>query len=71
MEPSHISKIIQQKAALVRTELLIQAHQRRLVQYIKQLYNVELYIMSLLPISEPQCVDSFTTYSYTGAVKYC
>ena len=36
MEPSHIPKIIQQKAALVRAELLIQAHQRQLVQYIKQ-----------------------------------
>ena len=44
MEPSHIPKIIQQKAALVRSELLIQAHQRQLVQYIKQLYNMNLYI---------------------------
>ena len=44
MEPSHIPKIIQQKAALVRSELLIQAHQRQLVQYIKQLYNMDLYI---------------------------
>ena len=44
MEPSHIPKIIQQKAALVRAELLIQAHQRQLVQYIKQLYNMDLYI---------------------------
>ena len=43
MEPSHIPKIIQQKAALVRSEL-IQAHQRQLVQYIKQLYNMDLYI---------------------------
>ena len=44
MEPSHIPKIIQQKAALVRSELLIQAHQRQLVQYIKQLYNMDLFI---------------------------
>ena len=44
MEPSHIPKIIRQKAALVRSELLIQAHQRQLVQYIKQLYNMDLYI---------------------------
>ena len=43
MEPLHIPKIIQQKAALVRAELLIQAHQRQLVQYIKQLYNMDLY----------------------------
>ena len=44
MEPSHIPEINQQKAALVRTELLIQAHQRWLVQYVKQLYNMDLYI---------------------------
>ena len=44
MEPSHIPKIIRQRAALVRGELLIQAHQRPLVQYIKQLYNMDLYI---------------------------
>ena len=51
MEPSHIPKIIQQKAALVRAELLIQAHQRQLVQYIKQLYNMELYIHVSTPPS--------------------
>ena len=44
MEPSHIPEINQYKAALVRTELLIQAHQRQLVQYVKQLYNMDLYI---------------------------
>ena len=44
MELSHIPKIIQQKAALVRSKLLIQAHQRQLVQYVKQLYNMDLYI---------------------------
>ena len=44
MEPSQIPKINRQKAALVRAELLIQAHQRQLVQYIKQLYNMDLYI---------------------------
>ena len=44
MEPSHIPKIIRQKAALVRSKLLIQAHQRQLVQCIKQLYNMDLYI---------------------------
>ena len=27
----------------MRAELLIQAHQRQLVQYIKQLYNMDLY----------------------------
>ena len=44
MEASHIPKINQYKAALVRTKLLIQAHQRWLVQYVKQLYNMNLYI---------------------------
>ena len=28
----------------MRAELLIQAHQRQLVQYVKQLYNMDLYI---------------------------
>ena len=44
MEPSHIPEINRHKTALVRTELLIQAHQRQLVQYVKQLYNMDLYI---------------------------
>ena len=44
MEPLHIPEINRYKAALVRTELLIQAHQRQLVQYVKQLYNMDLYI---------------------------
>ena len=44
MEPLHIPKINRYKAALVGTELLIQAHQRWLVQYVKQLYNMDLYI---------------------------
>ena len=44
MEPSHIPEINRYKAALVRTKLLIQAHQRQLGQYVKQLYNMDLYI---------------------------
>ena len=44
MEPSHIPEINQCKAALVGTELLIQAHQRQLVQYVKQLYDMDLHI---------------------------
>ena len=44
MEPSHIPEINWCKAALVRTEHLIQAHQRQLVQYMKQLYNMDLHI---------------------------
>ena len=44
MEPSHIPEINLHKADLVRAELLIQAHQRQLVQYVKQLYNIDLHI---------------------------
>ena len=44
MEPSHIPEKNLCKAALVRTELLIQAHQRQLVQYVEQLYNMDLHI---------------------------
>ena len=44
MEPSHIPEINLCKVDLVRTELLIQAHQRQLIQYVKQLYNMDLHI---------------------------
>ena len=44
MEPSHIPEINLCKADLMRTELLIQAHQRQFVQYVKQLYNMDLHI---------------------------
>ena len=44
MEPSHIPEINLHKADLMRAELLIQAHQRQLVQYVKQLYNRDLHI---------------------------
>ena len=44
MEPLHIPEINLCKVDLVRTELLIQAHQRQLVQYVKQLYNMDLHI---------------------------
>ena len=44
MEPSHIPEINLCKADLMRTKLLIQAHQRQLVQYVKQLYNMDLHI---------------------------
>ena len=44
MEPLHILEINLHKADLVRTELLIQAHQRQLAQYVKQLYNMDLHI---------------------------
>ena len=44
MEPLHIPEINQHKAALVRAKLLIQAHQRWFVQYVKQLCNMDLHI---------------------------
>ena len=44
MEPLHIPEINRYKAALVKTELLIPAHQRWLVQYVRQLYNMNLHI---------------------------
>ena len=44
MEPSHIREINLCKADLMRTELLIQAHQQQLVQYVRQLYNMDLHV---------------------------
>ena len=44
MEPTHIPEINLHKANLMRTELLIRAHQKQLVQYMKQLYNMDLHI---------------------------
>ena len=44
MEPSHIPVINLHKADLMRTELLIQAHEKQLVQHVKQLYNMDLHI---------------------------
>ena len=44
MEPSHIPEINLHKADLMRSELLIQAHQRQLVQYVEQLHNMDLHI---------------------------
>ena len=72
MEPLHIPKMNQCKAALMRTKLLIQAHQRWLVQYVKQLYNMDLHIhVSYFTVSEPPCANTSTTYSYTRTIKYC
>ena len=44
MEPSHIPVTNLHKADLMRTELLIQAHQKQLAQHVKQLYNMDLHI---------------------------
>ena len=57
MEPSHIPEINWCKAALVRTKLLIQAHQTQLVQYVKQLYNMDLHIHVSTSLSLNLCVQ--------------
>ena len=57
MEPSHIPEINWHKAALVRAKLLIQAHQRWLVQYVKQLYNMDLHIHVSTSLSLNLCVQ--------------
>ena len=57
MEPSHIPEINLCKADLVRTELLIQANQRQLVQYVKQLYNMDLHIHISTSLSLNLCVS--------------
>ena len=44
MEPSHIPVINLCKANLMRTELLIRAHEKQLIQHVKQLYNMDLHI---------------------------
>ena len=44
MEPSHIPVINLCKADLIRTELLIRAHEKQLAQCVKQLYNMDLHI---------------------------
>ena len=44
MEPSHIPVTNLRKADLMRTELLIQAHEKQLAQHVRQLYNMDLHI---------------------------
>ena len=57
MEPLHIPEENLHKADLVRTELLIQAHQRQLAQYVKQLYNMDLHIHVSTSLSLNLCVQ--------------
>ena len=44
MESTHIPVINLCKANLIRTELLIRAHEKQLIQHVKQLYNMDLHI---------------------------
>ena len=68
MEPSHIPVINLHKADLMRTELLIQTHEKQLAQYAKQLYNMNLHIYS--STTEFSCVYTFMTYYHTGTIKH-
>ena len=71
MEPSHIPVVNLHKADLMKTELLIQAHQKQLVQYVKQLYNMDLHIY-IFYYTDPEssCMYTFMTYYYTGTIKH-
>ena len=44
MEPSHIPATNLHKAELMKTELLIRAHEKQLAQHVKQLCNMDLNI---------------------------
>ena len=44
MEPLHIPVANLHRDDLMRTELLIQAHEKQLAQHVKQLYNMDLHI---------------------------
>ena len=44
MEPSYIPTINLCKAELMRTELLVRAHEKQLAQCVKQLCNMDLNI---------------------------
>ena len=72
MEPSHIPEINLCKADLVRNELLIQAHQRQLEQYVKQLYNMDLYIhiSTTQSLNLRVCIYILLTYFYTRTIKH-
>ena len=54
MEPSHIPVTNLCKADLMRTELLIQAHEKQFIQHVKQLYNMDLHI----------CISTTETLSF-------
>ena len=44
MEPFHIPVTNLHKAELMRTELLIQAHEKQLAEHVKLLCNMDLHI---------------------------
>ena len=73
MEPSHIPEINLCKVDLMRTELLIRALQRQLVQYVKQLYNMDLHIHISTTQSLNLCVhihlQHITTQEQSNTVK--
>ena len=73
MEPSHILVATLHKADLVRTELLIRAHQKQLTQHVKQLYNMDLhiYISTTQTLSLHVCIhlQHITTQGQSNTVK--
>ena len=73
MEPLHIPEEDLHKADLVRTELLIQAHQRQLVQYVKELYYMDLHIhISTSPslnLHVQICLQHIPTQEQSNTIK--
>ena len=73
MELLHIPVTNLHKADLMKTELLIQAHQKQLVQYVKHLYNMDLhiYISTTQTLSFHVCIHSrhITTQEQSNTVK--
>ena len=73
MEPSHIPVINLCKADLMRTELLIQSHERQLPQYVKQLHNMDLhiYISTTEALSLHVCIhlQHITTQEQSNTAK--
>ena len=73
MEPSHIPVINLYKANLMRTELLIWAHEKQLAQYVKQLYNMDLHIYTSTTEALSFCVHihlwHITTQEQSNTVK--
>ena len=71
MEPSHIPVTNLCKVDLMRTELLIQAHEKQLAQQVKQLCNMDLHIyISTTEALSFSCMYTFATYYYTRAIKH-
>ena len=73
MEPSYIPVTNLCKADLMRTELLIQAHEKQLAQHVKHLYNMDLHIytstMEALSFHVYIHLQHITTQEQSNTVK--